>query len=440
MSFKTLYQQSPPELKQIVMGQWKAKQNPLHHPEGNTLKHIIVVTNRAFKQFPDNKDIQLAAYFHDLGKLATYNINPKTGQPTAYGHEEESSKLIDQFKDFIEKQGANPEIVKYIVKNHMKIKPSTWDVMKPSKKDPIINDPNYQELEKFGTIDKGGLLEMQYLLKNKYNMKKQLNEEFRRMQKLAGISIDENQFTLSEVLDNVKDTESAATFIYDELDKFIDSRDMYCPTFAVEEKLEKLLKVIGSKLNISLKLEEKSNPLQTEGTFFINNEEIFDYSNDNDYSNFNMFPDLNFNSGAKKDKFIKNVKNILEKSIKPVSESLLNKAEDIFKNVDKVLNRHRRLLKEDEAKKSKVYDFLYSDEIQQYTGVTSFTTCDGEDWDKVKEYINGKGIDGVTGKQVFLNRNEDVTEEEFDKYYEEWLDYIEDERNMESMNQQDMNW
>ena len=153
-----------------------------------------------------------------------------------------------------------------------------------------------------------------------------------------------------------------------------------------------------------------------------------------------MFPDLNFNSGAKKDKFIKNVKNILEKSIKPVSESLLNKAEDIFKNVDKVLNRHRRLLKEDEAKKSKVYDFLYSDEIQQYTGVTSFTTCDGEDWDKVKEYINGKGIDGVTGKQVFLNRNEDVTEEEFDKYYEEWLDYIEDERNMESMNQQDMNW
>ena len=123
-----------------------------------------------------------------------------------------------------------------------------------------------------------------------------------------------------------------------------------------------------------------------------------------------------------------------------LAEGLLNEAEDIFKNVDKVLNRHRRLLKEDEAKKSKVYDFLYSDEIQQYTGVTSFTTCDGEDWDKVKEYINGKGIDGVTGKQVFLNRNEDVTEEEFDKYYEEWLDYIEDERNMESMNQQDMNW
>jgi HD superfamily phosphodiesterase len=72
MSFQSLYRSSPQELKQIIMDQWKAKQNPTYHPEGNTLKHIIVVTNRAFKNFPDNKDIQLAAYFHDLGKLATY--------------------------------------------------------------------------------------------------------------------------------------------------------------------------------------------------------------------------------------------------------------------------------------------------------------------------------------------------------------------------------
>ena len=170
------------------MGQWKAKQNPKWHPEGNTLKHIIVVTNRAFRNFPDNKNIQLAAYFHDLGKLATYEINPKTGQPTAYGHEDESVTLIDQFRDFIQQQRANPEIVKYIVKNHMKIKPSTWDIMKPSKKDPIINDPNYQELEKFGTIDKGGLMEFKYLYSNNNkNKMPQLINEARRFQKLANI-------------------------------------------------------------------------------------------------------------------------------------------------------------------------------------------------------------------------------------------------------------
>jgi hypothetical protein len=198
MSFKDLYRISPPELKQIVIDQWKAKQNPTHHPEGNTLKHIIVVTNRAFRDFPDNKDIQLAAYFHDLGKLATYDINPKTGQPTAYGHEVESSKLIDEFSSFIKQQGANPEIVKYIVANHMKIKPSTWDVMKPAKKDPIINDPSYQDLEKFGTIDKGGLLESIYLYSNnKKNKMAQLINEAKRMQLLAGL-ITESQFNEAE--------------------------------------------------------------------------------------------------------------------------------------------------------------------------------------------------------------------------------------------------
>ena len=306
MSFKTLYQQSPPELKQIVMDQWKAKQNPKWHPEGNTLKHIIVVTNRAFRDFPDNKDIQLAAYFHDLGKLATYEINPKSGQPTAYGHEEESVTLIDQFKDFIEKQGANPEIVKYIVKNHMKIKPSTWDVMKPSKKDPIINDPNYQELEKFGTIDKGGLLEMQYLLKNKYNMKKQLNEEFRRMQKLAGIQINENL----EYYHNGADGNQIITY---------DDKDI-------------------------------TNDLEFLGQGSMDGQDFQ--------------PGETYNIGGKDYKVEKQGDNFKLS----LAEGLLNKAEDIFKNVDKVLNRHRRLLKEDEAKKSKVYDFLYSDEIQQYTG------------------------------------------------------------------------
>lgn len=204
MSFKNLYKASPPELKQIVMDQWKAKQNPQHHPEGNTLKHIIVVTDRAFRDFPDNKDIQLAAYFHDLGKLATYAINPKNGQPTAYGHEEESTQLIDQFREFVQQQGANPEIVKYIVKNHMKIKPSTWDVMKPSKKDPIINDPHYKDLEKFGTIDKGGLLEFKYLYKSNKRMKTQINE-IKRMQQLAGI--------LKEAEDNTPDGDNISNEI-----------------------------------------------------------------------------------------------------------------------------------------------------------------------------------------------------------------------------------
>ena len=102
--------------------------------------------------------------------------------------------------------------------------------------------------------------------------------------------------------------------------------------------------------------------------------------------------------------------------------------------------RKDRINENTDDKKDRVSDFLYSDEVKQDTGVTSFTTCDEDDWDKVKNYISGKGINGVTGKAYFLNNNEDITEEEFDKYYDEWLDNIEEQRGYEDMNQQDMNW
>lgn len=155
-SFRDLYNQAPIHLKKIIFDQWKAKQNPQYHPEGNTLKHIIVVTARAFKQFPNNSNVQLAAFFHDLGKLATYGLHPKTGQPTAYGHENESAKLVDQYKAWIRQQGAHPETVKFIVVNHMRVKPQTWQVMKQTKKDVLEKHPQFRDLIDFTTIDRGG--------------------------------------------------------------------------------------------------------------------------------------------------------------------------------------------------------------------------------------------------------------------------------------------
>ncbi len=156
-SFRELYDSSPPDLRKIIFDQWKAKQNKDWHPEGNTLKHIIVVTNRAFAKFPSNKNVQLAAYFHDLGKLATYALHPQTGRPTAYGHEFESSKLVKKHETFIKQQGADPQVVDFIVTNHMRAKSSTWDKMRQTKKDVLIKHPKYQDLLDFTTIDKGGL-------------------------------------------------------------------------------------------------------------------------------------------------------------------------------------------------------------------------------------------------------------------------------------------
>ena len=161
MTLRELYNKTPLELKKILFNQWQAKQNPKWHPEGNTLKHIIVVTKRAIDKFPNDIDLILSAYFHDLGKMDTYEISPKSGQPTAYGHEKVSANLVDEFSSWIKSMGGNLDKIRYIVGNHMKIKSSTWDMMKDSKKQVIMDSPYFSDLEKFGSIDKGGLFEAQ---------------------------------------------------------------------------------------------------------------------------------------------------------------------------------------------------------------------------------------------------------------------------------------
>ena len=157
MNFKDLLLKAPGELVQIAMSLKNVAQNPKWHPEGNTLKHIITVFKRAVEHYPDNIDIAMAAFFHDLGKLDTYEISPKTGQPTAHGHEAVSAELVKKYANWISEIGADPEVVHYIVINHMKMKPSIWNVMKDKKKDKIKSSDSFKDLEKFSKIDRGGL-------------------------------------------------------------------------------------------------------------------------------------------------------------------------------------------------------------------------------------------------------------------------------------------
>ena len=157
MNFKDLLLKAPGELVQIAMSLKNVSQNPKWHPEGNTLKHIITVFKRAVEHYPGNIDIAMAAFFHDLGKLDTYEISPKTGQPTAHGHEIVSAELVKKYSSWISEIGADPEVVHYIVINHMKMKPSIWNVMRDKKKDKIKSSDSFKDLEKFSKIDRGGL-------------------------------------------------------------------------------------------------------------------------------------------------------------------------------------------------------------------------------------------------------------------------------------------
>jgi len=241
---------------------------------------------------------------------------------------------------------------------------------------------------------------------------------------------------LKEVLDDLKDAQSASSWLKTQLDTYIENNlsDGYGSGYKVEEQLEKLLKLITKKFNIpesSFKVEDKYNTSYneydegtTKGEIKLNGQPVLTYSSHSDGYGFNA--DIDENA----------LKAELEKLIKPTSESFDN----LDEIVDRVLTKMRRQLNENADAKEKVYDFLYSDEIKQITGVTSFEICHENDWEDVKDYIIGKGINGLTGKKSFLENNKDVTEQEFDKYYEEWVDYIEEQRGYESMNQQDMNW
>lgn len=157
-NFKDLIKLAPKELQTIIWQQWKAPQNPKHHPEGNTLKHIAVVINRAIKEHPGDIDIILSALFHDLGKYHTLGF--KNDTPTAHGHEKISVKFVDEFADWIKQMGGDVDKIRFIVSNHMKVKSNVWDVMKQTKKDVITKDPNFEPLQKFTKLDKGGLREM----------------------------------------------------------------------------------------------------------------------------------------------------------------------------------------------------------------------------------------------------------------------------------------
>jgi hypothetical protein len=148
----------PDELKQLFFKQWNAKQNPEWHPEGNTLKHMIVVLKRAYHHYPDDPNMIMAALFHDLGKMDTYDINPKTGHPTAHGHEFKSGDYVEQFKDWVLSfEGTDIDEIKYLVSNHMKVKPRTWDVMRDTKKEPIQTHKAFDKLMGFtNKLDGGG--------------------------------------------------------------------------------------------------------------------------------------------------------------------------------------------------------------------------------------------------------------------------------------------
>ena len=155
LDFKKLFNSAPKELKDRFFKGWDIKQRADFHPEGNTLKHMMEVTKRAIKTYPNDIDMILAAFFHDIGKDAVYAINPKTGNPSAFGHEKVSADLVEKYASWIKGMGGDVQRIKEIVASHMKIK--NLPKMTDKKAKELEQNPYFADFIKFKFIDKGGL-------------------------------------------------------------------------------------------------------------------------------------------------------------------------------------------------------------------------------------------------------------------------------------------
>lgn len=151
--FKSLFKKMPSDLQKRVYNLKNFGQRVDKHPEGNVLKHTIMVVNRSIKE--DDIDIAIAAMFHDIGKDETAGIHPKKGHITHFGHEKVSASLVKKYKKFIEDVGGNTANVFYIVKNHMRYK--QLSDMRPVKQNKLKSFRAFDKLGKFSKHDKGGL-------------------------------------------------------------------------------------------------------------------------------------------------------------------------------------------------------------------------------------------------------------------------------------------
>lgn len=151
--FLQLYNLAPDGLKEEVEKTKTIEQNPHWHPEGDVHTHIRLVTNRLENCYHD-VNLTLSGFFHDLGKTYTTYFNDKKGSWSSPGHEISSLDVIDQYGDWIKEQGGDIDLIKYIVKNHMRYK--EMDEMRTAEQIRFMSEKDFPYVQKFSSADYGG--------------------------------------------------------------------------------------------------------------------------------------------------------------------------------------------------------------------------------------------------------------------------------------------
>ena len=96
------------------------EQPKTHHPEGDAFQHTVLV----LESLPENASQELcwAALLHDIGKPDTFAINPETGEPTSYGHDEVGALIAEDVLKRLKCDNDMISRVVCLVGDHMKFR------------------------------------------------------------------------------------------------------------------------------------------------------------------------------------------------------------------------------------------------------------------------------------------------------------------------------
>jgi len=149
-TFEEFYESAPKEIKDYIDRCANTPQTLKWHPEGDVCRHTKIVFNRAKRTGDIN--MMLAAIFHDLGKAdVTKKSDTISDKWSAHGHEKISAHLVEKYSNWIEEMGGVPEIVYYIVDQHMRIQQISK--MRPAKQEKFRKDKYYKLVHQFSEFD-----------------------------------------------------------------------------------------------------------------------------------------------------------------------------------------------------------------------------------------------------------------------------------------------
>jgi len=152
MKFQDIIKTLPIHIQDKLEELKSMRERPDFHPEPSVFHHIQIVTDRCI-EFGD-KDLICAGIFHDIHKLDTMKINPKTGHPTSPGHDGWARKTVqtdEVVRQWIKDFGADPDTVAGLCGQHMRM--HQLSQMKPTKQKIMMELPFFDKLAVFACFD-----------------------------------------------------------------------------------------------------------------------------------------------------------------------------------------------------------------------------------------------------------------------------------------------